>query len=298
MRVATIAGHLVEQHSSPNHGPAMRRHLGVVLHIAQGTYRGTIAWQMNPDQHYADGTAVTTSSTWIVGREPGEVAQMVDSGVVAWCQRAGSYDWLSVELAGFAPAAPTDWQVQACAHLLTWAHEHYTVPLRVAAHPGDGGGLGHHSMDREKWLGEEWGHEACPGAGVINAKPGIVALAQRLATGEGMTPEEAQQAVVVGMSQLLAAAARRDTPTGRNAANWMYAIQRVADGFPVGDANTPGIPSLDARFTAIEGTLAEIQATPPGGLSDADKDWLRAEIRDAVADLGEGGASAVRADDQ
>src|SRR5690606_4081786 len=60
--------------------------------------------------------------------------------------------------------------------------------LAVADHPGERG-LGHHSMDRE-WLGEEWGHEACPGSGVIGAKPAIVARAKQIVEGDDVSAED------------------------------------------------------------------------------------------------------------
>lgn len=188
-RVKALGGYPIEQHSSPNVGGWMTGHKGLVLHIAEGTYRGTISWQMNPDQRYGDGTSVTTSSTFIVGREPGEWAQMVDTDRIAWCQRSGSYDWLSIELAGYAPNPPTAWQIEACAQLLAWAHEQYGVPLQVTSSTGTRG-LGHHSMDNDTTV--EWGHDSCPGAGVINAKSAIVARAQQITNGEDddMTPAQ------------------------------------------------------------------------------------------------------------
>jgi len=182
-RVHELGGHPVEQYTSPNAGGRMTAHHGVVLHIAEGTYKGTIGWQLNPDQQYRDGTRVTTCSTWIVGRNPGEWAQMVDSDYIAWCQRSGSRTWNSIELAGYAPDAPTEWQIEACAQILAWLHRTHGVPVAIASHPGERG-LGHHSMDRE-WLGEEWGHDSCPGKGVIAAKPAIVARAKGILAGKG-----------------------------------------------------------------------------------------------------------------
>jgi hypothetical protein len=182
-RVSILGGSRIEQYNSPNAGGTMSGHRGVVLHIAEGTYRGTIAWQLNPDQRYSSGQSVTTCSTWIVGKEQGEWAQMVDSGRIAWCQRDGSRTWLSIELAGYAPNPPTAWQIEACAQLLAWAHQTHGIPVAIADHPGERG-LGHHSMDRE-WLGEEWGHDSCPGSGVIKAKGAIVARAKAILAGEG-----------------------------------------------------------------------------------------------------------------
>lgn len=190
MRVRYLGGRTIEQYYSPNIGGGMTGHMGLVLHIAQGTYRGTIAWQMNPNQEYADGTPVTTSSTWIVGRNDGEWAQMVDTERIAWCQRAGSRDWLSIELAGHAPQAPTAWQVWACAQLLGLCHREYGVPLRVTGQTSVRG-LGHHSMDNDTTV--QWGHDSCPGTGVIGSKPAIVNLAVAQSQGADMTPEQAEQ---------------------------------------------------------------------------------------------------------
>mgnify|MGYP001427146941 CR=1 FL=1 len=193
-RIRELAGLPIEQHNSPNTGGRMSDHRGIVLHIAEGTYRGTISWHMNPDQRYGDGTKVTTSSTWVVGKNHGEWAQMVDTDTVAWCQRSGSHTWLSIELAGYSGDKPSAWQVEACAQLLAWAHKHYGVPLAVADTDAKRG-LGHHSMDRE-WAGVEWGHEDCPGKGVIAAKPAIVARAKEIIEEDDMpTAKEIAQAV-------------------------------------------------------------------------------------------------------
>lgn len=181
-RLRQVAGYTVRQYDSPNKGGTMSDHRGVVLHIAQGTYEGTISWQMNPDQRYQDGTRVTTCSTWIIGRNRGEIAQMADSDRVAWAQRSGSNTWNSIELAGYAPNPPTAWQIEASAHVLVWLHRTEGVPVQVASNES-GRGLGHHSMDRES-LGVEWGHDACPGSGVINAKPTIVEQARAILAGQ------------------------------------------------------------------------------------------------------------------
>jgi len=186
-RVKQLDNFSIGQLNSPNIGGKMTDHCGLVLHIAEGSYEGTINWQENPDQKYADGTKVTTSSTWIVGRNTGEIVQMVDSDVVAWCQRSGSLTWNSVELAGHSTDNPTEWQINACGALLYWLHKTYAVPLEVATNPSQRG-LGHHSMDREN-LGEEWGHEACPGPKVIAVKSNIVSYAKYLLNKENPVPE-------------------------------------------------------------------------------------------------------------
>src|SRR5215831_4625341 len=72
---------------SPNSGPAMRSHRGCVVHIAEGSYVGTINWQMNPDN--------SVSSHFVVSKG-GEITQMVDTDVQSWCQIDGNGDWLSI----------------------------------------------------------------------------------------------------------------------------------------------------------------------------------------------------------
>lgn len=184
-RVETVAGYPVRQYTSPNRSTdTMSDHRGVVLHIAEGYFEGTISWQMNPDQKLSDGTPYNTCSTWIVGQDEGEIAQMVDSDEIAWCQRSGSRTWLSIELSGYTTQAyvPTDWQRRACAELFVWSHKRYGHPLTIADTDADRG-LGHHSMDRE-WAGVEWGHEQCPGQYVIAAKPDILRIAQAINNGE------------------------------------------------------------------------------------------------------------------
>lgn len=192
-RVRELAGRSIAQYSSPNVGGRMSGHRGVVLHIAEGWYEGTIAWQMNPDQRYADGTRVTASSTWIVGREPGEWAQMADSDTIAWAQRDGSRTWLSIELVGFTRGhslnpggweKPTAWQIEACAQLLAWCHRQHGIPLQVASSPS-GRGLGHHSMGAPAW-----GHSRCPGPDIIAAKSRIVRRAKEIVEGDRVSAKE------------------------------------------------------------------------------------------------------------
>lgn len=190
-----MAGYPVTQLNSPNRGDAMTgTPRGIVVHTAVGTFEGTKSWQMNPDQRYADGSSVNTCSTWVIGKNPGEIAQMTDSATIAWCQRAGSKTWHSIEMAGRPSEPLTAWQIEAAAHLLAWHNATYGTPMVVANNESEFG-LGHHSMDRE-WLGVEWGHDSCPGDLIVAQKPTIVARARALAPGtaategEDMTPEQ------------------------------------------------------------------------------------------------------------
>lgn len=156
---------------------------GLVIHIAEGSFEGTIAWQKNPD---AD-----VSSHFVTDLD-GAIAQCVDTDDTAWTQRAGNGHWLSVENAGHTPGALTAAQCEAVAKLLAKGHQVYGYPLQLAISP-DGMGLGHHSMGTngldnptDTWTGATWGHTRCPGPAIVAQKPAILARAQQIINGGDM----------------------------------------------------------------------------------------------------------------
>lgn len=147
---------------------------GLIVHIAEGFFEGTISWQQNPD---AD-----TSSHFIAGRSGGR-AQMVDTGDRAWTQGAGNSRWLSVECEGFTLGHKlyrqgwhqlTGEQIEFIAQLFARIHQVYGVPLQLTNHP-DRRGLGYHSMGAEQ--GFNWGHLHCPGEPIKAQLPQILARA-------------------------------------------------------------------------------------------------------------------------
>lgn len=158
-----------------NQGPAMSEWRGLVVHIAEGSYEGTISWQKNPDAN--------VSSHFVVDYD-GKIAQVVDDATTAWTQRAGNGHWLSVENAGFTPHPLTPAQVEANARLLAYGHKTRGWPLQIALDP-NGYGLGHHSMGCN-WPSGAWGHCDCPGPNIIAQKPAIVARAQQIINGGAM----------------------------------------------------------------------------------------------------------------
>lgn len=169
-----------------NQGGAMTEQRGVVLHIAEGSYEGTISWQKNP--------ASDVSSHFIAAKD-GRAAQMVDTGTTAWTQKAGNGKWLSIENEGFVPDKLTDEQVEFAAQVLARAYREYGVPLQVATSPS-GRGLGHHSMGSSSNPSTDWGHPACPGSNIINQKSAIVARAKEIVEEEDMpTASEIAKAV-------------------------------------------------------------------------------------------------------
>jgi hypothetical protein len=153
----------------------MTAHRGVVLHIAEGYYAGTVSWLLNQISE--------TSAHFVVSRD-GEITQLVDTDRQSWCQVGGNSEWLSIENAGFSGEELTDAQVSACARILARAHQEYGIPLQLANSPS-GRGLGYHAMG-----GAGWGnHPNCPGAGIIAQRSGIIRLAGGAATagGDGMS---------------------------------------------------------------------------------------------------------------
>lgn len=160
----------------------MSEQRGVVLHIAEGTYAGTIAWQKNPNAQ--------VSSHFIAAKD-GRAAQMVDTDRVAWTQKAGNGHWLSIENEGSVPDKLTAAQIEFAAQILVRAHIEYGVPLQVASTP-DGRGLGHHSMGSHPGFPDDWGHSACPGRNIIDQKPAIVARAKEI-VGDDVSAKEVWQ---------------------------------------------------------------------------------------------------------
>lgn len=152
---------------------------GVVCHIAEGYFLGTISWQKNP--------SADVSSHFIVDKD-GTIVQMVDSSDRAWTQGAGNSTWLSIENVGFAGQSLTPEQVTANAKILLWVHRTFpNVPLQLASSPS-GRGYGHHSMGYES--GVAWGHQFCPGEPIKKQKAGIVALAITMKSGGGTVAED------------------------------------------------------------------------------------------------------------
>jgi len=166
----------------------MREWRGVVIHIAEGSYEGTISWQKNPSSQ--------VSSHFVVDYD-GTIGQVVDTADTAWTQQAGNGHWISVENAGHSPNPLTAEQEKANAAILKWAHDTHGVLLQLANDP-NGHGLGHHSMGTnghqnptDTWTGATWGHEQCPGSAIYAQKPTILALAK------GTAPLEVDMSTVM-----------------------------------------------------------------------------------------------------
>lgn len=216
----------------------MHEYRGLVLHIAEGYYEGTISWQHNPGNR--------VSSHFVAGRDSGEIAQLVDTDQAAWTQLAGNGHWLSLECAGFTPSHPlhkpgweklTAWQISIAARLLVRMHQQYATPIQLAT-TSSGRGLGHHSMG-----GADWGHPDCPGPAIIGQKAEILASAKTMATdGETMTKLDIENAVQYVLEEIANAALPTGDPAKRAdttqlGRNGLIFVQRIADNLA---ARAPG----------------------------------------------------------
>ena len=244
---------------------------GVVLHIAEGYYEGTIAWQHNPD---AD-----VSSHFVVARD-GRIAQVVDTDDEAWTQRAGNGHWLSVENEGFTTRKGwnqlTPAQLEANARILAKAHQVYGVPLQVTGSPY-GRGLGHHSMGAEH--GVDWGHSDCPGPAIKAQKPAIVTAALALIEGDTMSVADARTAI----AEMFDEAAKRNTATGRNLANDLAALIDARLNLAVMPL-AAALAALGSEMAIDPDELAAIQAAAQRGTAAAlTPEALAAAIPDDIA---------------
>lgn len=144
----------------PHAAPQMTGHDGVVIHHAEGTFEGTIAWEKNSSSY--------VSSHFVVSYD-GAIAQMVDTDTQAWCQSAGNARWLSIENEGYSTEELTPSQVIANARIVAYAYRHHDIPLKISNDPGTPG-LGYHGMG-----GKAWGnHTGCPGYKTIGQRAEIL----------------------------------------------------------------------------------------------------------------------------
>lgn len=137
---------------------------GLVLHVQQGTEADTVSW------FNAIGLPAPASAHF-GNPKHGPLEQFVDTDNMAWAQKAGNHDWISIENEGYVGDSLTPSQVENVAMLLAWLHWAKDVPLQLADNPASFG-LGYHSMG-----GSAWGHLYCPGKPIIGQRLTIIELA-------------------------------------------------------------------------------------------------------------------------
>jgi len=156
---------------TPNTSGSIADHMYVVVHTADGSFEGTIAWQRN--------ASADVSSHFVVAKD-GRIAQMLDTNSKPWTQKAGNPYSISIENEGNENTPLTPYQVEANARILAKAHQVHGVPLQLTGKVGTRG-LGHHSMGAES--GVDWGHSLCPGSIIKGQKPAILARAKEIVSG-------------------------------------------------------------------------------------------------------------------
>lgn len=167
----------VDWRPSPNFSSPVRRPpRGIVLHIAQGSYDGTVGWQAN--------AAAQVSSYFVNGRD-GRLAQCVDLDHKAWTQGTGNEAWIGIENEGSVPDALTDAQINNIARIWAWMHSIWpTMKIQVTDDPVNGEGIGWHGMGAS--IG--WGHPDCPGEAIKAQRPLIVQRTLELIGGAHPSP--------------------------------------------------------------------------------------------------------------
>jgi hypothetical protein len=226
---------------------------GVLLHIAQGSYEGTISWQMNEKDPKA-----TTSSEFIIGRQPGEVAQMMPLEDAAWAQRDGNRHWVAIEFAGFVNDGLTVWQIECAGRIyaslaLIYGQDNY--PLQITSDPTKRG-LGWHGMGALH--NYNWGHPDCPGVKVIAHRINIIDVAR-----ERITPTPTVKGITNMDDKTLAAMIRTQSMLG------FYDALKTAAATTDADPNNGDTPTgrqlrgfLDALIHHAEATTPATPAAP------------------------------------
>lgn len=232
-------------------------YLGYVVHIAEGTYEGTIAWQHNP--------AASVSSHFVLAKD-GRVAQCVDTDIRAWTQVEGNGHVISGETEGFSGDSLTPEQIEAHAQLFARGHLEYGYPLKMMTNSGDTG-LGYHALG-----GVAWGnHPNCPGSPIIAQLPLILARAIEI-VGEDLTAEDIWRWVPPDQPEI-----GFPNPYGFN----MYQIVMGSNSADWEDVNLDKAQS--AKLDEIAAKLDDGVTLPvEAGLTDASVDKIVDEFRERL----------------
>lgn len=245
----------------------MSEHRGLVIHIAEGSYAGTVAWERNASSDI--------SSHWVLAKD-GRCAQMVDTDDRPWTQADGNSAWLSVECEGYAGDSLTPQQLEVVAQLLARANQVYGVPLQLADSPS-GRGLGWHGIGGAAW----GGHTGCPGAPIVAQRGAIVARAQEIINGGGTTMD--QNTVVTSARSGPASLAHVWLSTYDGVQlDLKPALQRL-EQFATDETARDGVEAstlaeVDAAVDQLGTVLGELAARPPVQLTDAQAQQLADQI--------------------
>lgn len=151
-----------------NHGSGMSAHLGLCLHVQQGT--GSLYEYFNNPAPGGDPSKAVSSSWWV--SSSGLVEQYVDADLTAWAQKNGNGTYNSVETEGMPDTPLTTAQVNSLAGLYRWGHDTYGWPFAQSDTPGVPGFI-YHGAGGDAW----GGHPNCASAVRNNAREQILRIA-------------------------------------------------------------------------------------------------------------------------
>lgn len=163
---------------TPNQSGPMQEYRGLVIHIMQGSYAGSVAWGKNP---------ASSVSFHFATRGDGHIGQLVDTAVTAWTQANGNGHWISVENEGYSGNPLTPQQVEAVAQVYARGVRDYGWPYQLADSP-TGRGLGWHGMGGMAW----GGHPDCPGAPIVAQRQQILNRARQINEGTTTVEDDVQ----------------------------------------------------------------------------------------------------------
>lgn len=149
----------------------------VVLHVAASEAQSLYGWFNNP-------AALASSHFYVT--YTGHVEQYVDTGSIAWTQRAGNSSCIGIETQGLGTGGWTSQQMAALGKLLAWLGHLYDLPMVDMRNSNPSSvGIGLHRYGCDPWrvpTGEVWGPQGkiCPGDGRIAQFPGLLASAQAM----------------------------------------------------------------------------------------------------------------------
>ena len=160
-----------------NHGGPMSAHLGLVLHVQQGS--GSLAG-------YFNNPASQVSAHFWCGKD-GTLQQYVDTNVTAWAEMAGNVNYLSVETEGMDTEPLTPAQVSTLGRLLAWCASGYGFPLTGPVPHGTPGFTPHCNPNGTP--DPAWGNHPCPGPIRLAQMGAILAAARPVPTPPPSTKE-------------------------------------------------------------------------------------------------------------
>lgn len=227
---------------------------GLVLHIAEGSYTGTIAWSKNP--------SANVSYHFVIAKD-GRCAQTLDTDLVAWTQANGNSSWMSVEFEGRTGDSLTPQMIEAAAQLFARIHKVYGVPLQLTNTPNMSG-LGHHSMG-----GPDWGqHPLCPGQPIINQKQLILNRAIAIAGGNAASFAPGISSLLKGSKMFFVRLTNKPEVFLSNGMEsvWLNAAT-LADLKTLAAEGRIDIPKTDVRQVGNRGVLGVIKGSLPPGYS-------------------------------